>query len=41
MRSTLYMAFLAYIGMKRESSALKAKIIEVVAPLKENVSFWY
>ncbi len=38
---TLCMAFLTHITMKRENSALKAKIIEVAAPLKEKVHFLY
>ncbi len=38
---TLCMAFLTHITMKRENSALKAKIIEVANPLKQKVHFLY
>src|SRR5690554_1832145 len=38
---TLCMAFLTHITMKRENSALKAKILEVAAPLKQKVHFLY
>jgi hypothetical protein len=38
---SLCMAFLAHISMKKESSVLKAKIIERAAPLKQKVHFLY
>lgn len=41
MMITLCMTFLAHISMKKENNALKVKIIEIAAPLKENVHFLY
>ncbi len=36
---TLSMAFLVHISMKKETSMLKVKILEVAAPLKQKVGF--
>lgn len=41
MQITLCMAFLAHMSLKNETHALKVKIIEVAAPLKEKVHFCY
>lgn len=41
MMITCCMAFLAHISTKKENNALKAKIIETAAPLKEKVYFMY
>lgn len=38
---TICMAFLTHMSMKKESSTLKAKVIETAAPLKQKVNFWY
>jgi hypothetical protein len=38
---TLCMAFLAWISMKPETSALKASIIQKADPIKEKVQFFY
>lgn len=41
MYMTLSMAFLAYISLKKETSALKVKVLEVAAPLKQRVGFLF
>jgi hypothetical protein len=38
---TLCMAFLAHISMKKETSALKVKILEIASPLKKKIRFFY
>jgi hypothetical protein len=38
---TCAMAFLAFMSMKKETNALKVKVIEAAAPLKKKVYFFY